>query len=303
MAGKRSALAALVLACLPGASVACQLSLAGPVTQQPLTYSPFDAASATAQVSFTLQNADSKPCDGAFAFFASGALEAKAAGGVLSYRLTGSGGSIAQNAPNPPSTLPAGGGAAYFTVGARQTYTATAMLSVGEGQVVPPGTYAGTLQLGVYQSASGQYSRAPVTSAMLGVAIGVNSQMTVALAGGGRRTTLNFGDLTEGATRSVQLLAYANQGFRLIVSSDNAGVMKPTDAAAQAEGVWRVPYTIAINKSAPVSLAQQRTLALWPAATQKSGVAIPIDVQAGSIAGQRAGIYRDVITISIDAIP
>ena len=64
-----------------------------------------------------------------------------------------------------------------------------------------------------------------------------------------------------------------------------------------------MPYTIAILKTAPVSLSQQRTISLWPAATQKSGIAIPIDVQIGSIAGQRAGIYRDVITIAIDPGP
>ena len=90
--------------------------------------------------------------------------------------------------------------------------------------------------------------------APLNVAITVNSQMTLAVAGGGRTTTLNFGDFVEGAKRSVQLLAYANQGFHLMVSSDNGGVMRPVDAAAKAEG-------------------------------------------------QRAGVYRDVITIAIDPGP
>lgn len=100
----------------------------------------------------------------------------------------------------------------------------------------------------------------------------------------------------------MRLQAHSNQGFRLIVSSDNAVVMQPVDPAAIAEGVWRVPYTVAFNRTAPVTLSQQRTLSLWPAGTQRFGVAIPIDVQAGS-SGQRAGIYRDVITIALDAGP
>lgn len=200
--------------------------------------------------------------------------------------------------------LPGAATAAHITVGARQTYTATAALSAGEGQVAPPGMYTDQLYLGVYQSAGGgAYTKTQIPAVTLGVTIGVNSQMTVAIAGGGRKTTLNFGDFVQGATRSVQLQAYSNQGFRFIVSSDNAGVMKPTDTAAIAEGNWQVPYTIAINRMPPVNLSQQRVLSLWPAATQKSGIAIPIDVQVGSIAGQRAGIYRDVITIAIDAGP
>jgi hypothetical protein len=100
------------------------------------------------------------------------------------------------------------------------------------------------------------------------------------------------------------LLAYSNQGFHLVVSSDNAGVMKPIDPVAMAEGRWRVPYTIAVNRGAPVELSRHnRTISLVQGATTKSGVAIPIDVQIGSIKGQRAGFYRDVITVAIDAGP
>jgi hypothetical protein len=272
--------------------------------QQPLTYNPFEAGASPAAISFTIKNTDSKSCDVAFAFFKPGAPQASGPGGSLTYQIFASGGPVTQNAVSPPTVLPGAASASYFTVGAKQTYTAKAIVTVGEWQVVPPGTYADTLYLGIYQSAGGgQYTKAQIPSTPFGVLIGVNSQMTVALAGGGRKTTLNFGDFVQGATRSVQLQAYANQGFRLTVSSDNAGVMRPTDAQAIAEGIWQVPYTVAINRMAPFSLSRPQLLSLWPAATQKSGITIPFDVQAGSIAGQRAGTYRDVITIAIDAGP
>ena len=103
--------------------------------------------------------------------------------------------------------------------------------------------------------------------------------------------------------RSVNLLAWSNQGFNVLVSSDNAGVMKPTDPVARAEGQWCVPYKIAVNKRAPVDLSEQRTISIGQAATAKSGLAIPIDVQVGSTRDQRAGIYRDVITVAIDPRP
>ncbi len=256
-------------------------------------------------VSFTLRNGDSKPCNAAFAFFAQGAPQARAAGGgaALAYQvLSPSGGSATQVAPASPASL-SGGNAAFITVGARQTVPVTATISVGQGQVVGAGVYTDQLFLGIYQSPGGGTYAKAAPETPLNVTIGVNSQMTLAVAGGGLKTTLNFGDLVEGAKRSVQLLAYSNQPFHLAVSSDNAGVMKPVDSVALSEGQWRVPYTISVFRTGPIDLSQQRTLSLWPAATQRSGLAIPIDVQIGSTKGQRAGIYRDVITIAIDAGP
>ena len=175
-------------------------------------------------------------------------------------------------------------------------------ISVGDGQVVGSGVYTDQLALGVYQRGAGDaYTKA--ADAPLTVTIQVHSQMTLTIAGGGRKTTLNFGDFVDGATRSVHLLAYSNQGFHLVVSSDNAGVMKPVDRVALAEGQWRVPYKIALNRGAPVDLSQRRAISLGQGATAKSGLVIPIDVQIGSIKDQRAGIYRDVITVAIDPLP
>jgi hypothetical protein len=209
--------------------------------------------------------------------------------------------SVTQSAVSPPQKLDTLSSAGIIPLGANATAAATATLSVSEGQVAGPGHYTDLLTLSVYQSQSGgAYTKAFETT--LNVAIGVNAQVTLAIAGGGRKTTLNFGDFVEGAVRSVNLLAYANQGFHLAVSSDNSGVMKPADTTALAEG-WRVPYTVAIFKTAPIDLAQQRTVSLWPKATPRTGLAIPVEVQVGSIKGQRAGIYRDVITIAIDPMP
>lgn len=296
---------AIVLACLAlfpaAASADCNLSL-GPVIQQPLTYNPFQAGAATATISFTLKNGASKPCSGAFAFFKLGAPQASASGASLTYEVFRASAIVTQSAASSPARLDTLASAAIITVGANETATETAILSVPDGQIVGAGDYTDQLILGVYQSLGGGGFYAKAFERPLKVAIGVNAQVTLAIAGGGRYTTLNFGNFVEGAVRSVQLLAYANQGFHVTVSSDNAGVMKPTDPVTLAEG-WRVPYTVAIFKTPPIDLAQRSTVSLWPKATQKAGLAIPIDVQVGSIKGQRAGIYRDVITIAIDPAP
>ena len=221
----------------------------------------------------------------------------------MNYRiLNASGVPLTQNAAVTPSTLAPAGNAAVVTVGANQSYMANAIISVYDGQVVGPGIYTDQLFLAVYQSAAGGPYTKAVPDTPLNVAIGVNSQMTVAVAGGGLGTTLDFGNLVEGATRSVHLLAYSNQGFHLTVTSDNAGVMKLSDAS-RSGGLWDVPYTVSIFRTGYVGLSQKRTVSLWPTATQKSGLAIPIDVRIGSITNLRAGVYQDVITIAVDAGP
>jgi hypothetical protein len=295
-------LLATLLAVSGVSAQACQLSLLGPVTQRPLTYNPFQAGASTAEVTFTLRNADSQPCDAAFAFFRLGAPQAQADGATLNYQVLGQSGPVTQGLAAAPGALPGAGAAANSTVGARQTHTAHAIVSVGDGQVAGPGLYTDRLTLGLYQRAAGTtYTK--VADAPLTVTINVNSQMTLAVAGGGRKTTLNFGDFVDGAIRSVNLLVFSNQGFRLVVRSDNGGVMKPIDRVALAEGQWRVPYMIAVNRSGPVDLSRARAISLGQGATAKSGLVIPVDVQIGSTKGQRAGIYRDVITVAINPGP
>ena len=295
---------AIFLLCLAlspaAASAGCLLNLAGPVTQQPLTYNPFQAGAATATISFAIKNTGNQTCSAAFAFFKLGALQATASGAGLSYRILSIGGvPITQSAASPPDKLNTASEAALTTLPANVSITVTATLTVPNGQVAGPGTYADLLTLGVYQSLGGSALYTKAFESPLNVSITVQSQVTLAVAGGGRNTTLDFGNLVEGAVRSVQLWAYANQGFHMTVSSDNAGVMKPIDSSARGEG-WRVPYTVAIFKTAPIDLTQQQSVSLWPTATQKMGLAIPVDVHVGSTKGQRAGVYRDVITITVD---
>ncbi len=294
---RRWGAAAALLLLFGSSAPACQLSLSGPVIQKPLTYNPFQAGASMAELSFTVRNGDAKPCEAAFAFFRRGAPLAVDDGAALKYQLSAQPGPVTQNAETPPITLRGGGAMASLTVGARQTSTAHAMISVGDGQVVGPGIYRDQLTLGFYQSEPGRaYTR--IAEAPVAITIRVNSQMTLAVAGGGRKTTLNFGDFVEGAVRSVLLLAYSNQSFHLAVSSDNAGVMKPIDASPT-EG-WRVPYTISVDRGRPLDLSRDQIISLGQRGTSKFGLSIPIDVRVGSMKNQRAGYYRDVVTVAID---
>lgn len=147
----------LFLASPPAAaSAGCLLTLAGPVTQQPLTYNPFQAGAATATISFTIKNTGNQTCSAAFAFFKLGALQANASGASLTYRILSIGGvPITQSAASPPEGLNTASGAALNMLPANASIMATATLSVPNSQMAGPGTYTDLLTLGVYQSLGG----------------------------------------------------------------------------------------------------------------------------------------------------
>jgi hypothetical protein len=294
---RRLSIVLFCLASLPAfAGGPCLLSSSGAISQAALNYDPFQAGAATATITFSIQNRGDA-CTAAFAFFKAGAPSASFGGVALNYQVLASKVDIVQRRPKASDILYDAMHGWTLNVPANTTIQATATISIQAGQVVGPGAYTDALTLGVYNNASGVYRKSfetPFTAS-----IGVKSLATLTVSGG-KNYSLNFGDLKEGAASTVKLLVYSNQRFHLTVSSDNAGVMKPTDPAAQAEGVWRIPYTVSIFQTTPFSLAQRQTLSLWAEATQRTGLEIPVTVQIGSIAGQRAGIYRDVITIAID---
>jgi hypothetical protein len=294
---KRLAIALLCLAASPAlAAQPCVLSLSGALSQTPLNYDPFQVGAATATISFTIQNRGDG-CTAAFAFFKVGDPQASFGGATLSYQVTASGIPIVHQHPRARDTLHGATHAGTLTVSANTTIQATATISVPAGQMAGPGAYTDALTLGVYNSASGVYQKSFETP--FTVSVGVNSLATLAIKGGGKSVTMDFGDFVEGAIRTVTLTAYSNQGCHLTVSSDNAGFMKPVNAAAAAEG-WRVPYTVKVFDKVSFDLSTQHTVSLSPTATPVTGLDIPVAVTVGSIKGQRAGTYRDVITIAID---
>jgi hypothetical protein len=186
--------------------------------------------------------------------------------------------------------------AGTLAVPAKTTVQASATLSVPAGQVVGQGAYTDALILCVYNNATGVYQKSfetPFTAS-----IGVAALATLATAGGGQSTTLQLGNLADNVSASVNLTAYSNQAFHLTLSSDNAGVLKLTPDPLN-EG-WSIPYTVSVSGAGAYNLATAQSVHLWSSGTPSTGAVFPLSVQVRSVAGKRAGIYRDVITIAID---
>ncbi len=278
---------------------ACQLELAAPPAVLRLRYDPFDATPAKASTPVQIRNTGNGACEAAIALFRAGPRQARANGpDSLSYDITDfRGASLIAYGLTPLARLAPSFAPATVTVAPGATATLELTAVTPRGQIAPPGEYADALDIGLYRADGQAYERS-AGSGRLHLVISAVAVMRLTLAGGGRKTTLDFGELTEGATRLVMLQAYANQGFRLRASSENGGRMLPTDAAAQAEGGWQAPYTVSLNRAGYLALDAERAIDITPAATGLAGLAIPVEIRIGSIAKQRAGLYRDVITLT-----
>lgn len=283
-------------------SFACSVVIENHAAKASIAYDPFDAAAAFVTHSIPIKNIGSKMCDGAIAFFKIGSAAARAGGATaLSYELM---------SQTTSARLLMQGAA---TSAAPQAYLAAPALRPGEvrmltftvrappGQIAPPGLYSDMIEAVAYQGSASSLTRT-TASTSISVNIVVDAVMSVNLAGGGQSIALDFGTLSAGATRSVMIQARSNQSYRFVVSSEHGGVMKLDPPSA--DGVaWKVPYTIRINNGGGLALDGDQKIAISRTASALAGSAIPVEIKIGDPSNQRAGRYKDVITVKIDALP
>jgi spore coat protein U-like protein len=292
--------AALLLQIAPPL-LACNVSIEGRPVIGNIAYNPFDPVPAIATVTIPIKNNGSKTCDGAIGFVKIGSLAARGGGPfALSYELASqtSGASLLTQAATP--------------TGRPQVYLAAPGLRPGEvrmlayrikvppGQLAPPGIYSDTFEAVAYQGSASALTSAG-SAIQLSVNFGVEVVMSVNIAGGGQAVALDFGSLAAGATRSVTIQARSNQSYRFVVSSEQGGVMR-LDPAPSDGMVWKIPYTVRIGNGGELTLNADRKIPISQGATALGGSSIPMEIKIGDPSNQRAGRYKDVITVKIDAL-
>ena len=105
---------------------------------------------------------------------------------------------------------------------------------------------------------------------------------------------VDLGELREGvAPVPLQLRVNATGTYDLSVTSENLGRLRLGSSD------WYVPYSVAIGGNA-VNLTGPRTLS-GPAGKEFRRDSLPIQFVIGDISDRRAGVYSDVISISITA--
>ena len=160
---------------------------------------------------------------------------------------------------------------------------------VPPGQDVAAGVYAATLDV-QFECAVGQNTgNVRLQTGVLPITITVPSVLSVNLAGGGQKGTIDFGQF-EDATKSANIQVRSTGPFVLRISAEHAGKMLLQGASG---GAGReIPYTLTFNGAAApldADIAFGRT--------GVGGLSMPLAATVGDVSGERAGVYKDTLTV------
>jgi hypothetical protein len=126
--------------------------------------------------------------------------------------------------------------------------------------------------------------------------------MTV--AGVGSTGRIDFGVLEAAeAVQSVNIHAQATGAYRVAIQSEQDGVLRNTATGADS---YTVQYSVTlggvlINELTPYQAATASGTILLDGGT--AILPLVIDLDTSGVAGLRAGIYRDILTLTISAEP
>lgn len=173
------------------------------------------------------------------------------------------------------------------------TQTVGYSISVERGQIASPAMLGDRIEVVLF-SENGQIE---IDRRDLYFWIQVESVSMVNLAGGGVGTTVQFGSLATGMTRSLILEARSNTPYKISFTSSNSGNLQLDPAIPGRD--WSVPYRMLVDGS-PFDLSRQTYLqGISPVSGQHSH---SITFEIINADGKRAGRYKDVITARISPV-
>ena len=251
-------------------------------------YSPFDAVDKRHTVEIAVENLSSEPCRFGLGFERS-ASDAKL-GGILTYRFMHDSIDLfaeMASAESPVIAVDVDGG---------QRKRLSAEVVIPRGQYVAPGQYRAGAHIYLYSIKDSRVQK--VEARKIEFVQEIEPEFSISVAGGGQKTTMDFGVLAEGAEKSVKLRARSNTDYKLVVASDNDGKMILTPPVTGR--TWSVGYAAKLDGTQlALNSGETSTSAI---STQSGGyVDHDLDVTIKETEDKRAGTYKDILTIVIEA--
>jgi hypothetical protein len=163
--------------------------------------------------------------------------------------------------------------------------------AVNEDRLVNDGLYSQRVMLVAEQKESGDV----LASRALVLGVNVLPSAVLGLSGQYRRNggqaLVDLGELSEGVAQvPLQMTIASTRAYRLEFVSKNSGQLKMADSS------WSVPYQLMIGES---TLSLASTAKYNSTGNDASRDSLPMRFVIGSVAGKRAGLYSDLITVSI----
>jgi hypothetical protein len=273
----------IVISCGGTASeAACAGKITSVNAQAPLTYSPFAPWSAQQKLILTVQNTGSQAC--AYQLSTPSRFYPLQFGGKLSFSITGS--TFGSSASQPFILLtPA--------IKSGQSAQFSAVLSIFRGQAVASGTTVSNIGFDL-APAGASAGQTPIDEVIVPVTCVVPPIFEINLAGSGQTTSVQFGTLAPGQTASVILQTRTTGNYQLDFQSRNGGFLILQGLTGQSS---KIPYNLTIDGQ-PVALGAASFLKVTAGPGE---AAHRLAVTIGGTAGNLAGTYIDVITVSIES--
>lgn len=286
--------APLILLCSPAAAhAACELSIEPLRTDITSRFDPFETDGLRETIEVRVSNRGTSECIGQFATSLEGeqfGLRSASDRRPVVYRLLDerSGRDVT---PLAGRSLPANGGTIRLAPGGQSLEMVTFYAQTMQG--LSQGRYSQVVDLGVVDAAGIYLARRPVTlsldvvpSAMIGVKGEVQRSNGAAV--------VELGVLKPGRKElPLALYVASTGGYRVTVSSENAGRLKHRDAE------WYVSYQMRMGRH-PLHLDSPDSFEVASSRARLDDY--PLDIILGATENRRAGIYSDTVTFTVAAL-
>lgn len=148
------------------------------------------------------------------------------------------------------------------------------------------------------------YGAEQVTNSAREATVTVTSGYSMTVAGGGSTGLLDYGVLeADEAAKSVTIHTQATGAYRVTLASEQNGVLRNTAVGA---GGYTVPYTATLDGAVLDEITPyQATVSSGTILLAEGTAVLPlvIDLDTSGVVALRAGIYRDILTLTISAEP
>ena len=284
-------LLASICAISPGAEAACDAELERIDTvswSRSGGYDAFDTVGYADQFGFEVLHLDKdgEPCEVIATLEASNGL-----------RLDGPGRDKLAYDIRADANLPNGSGSLTFRLDLEpgERRRVAYFIFLPPSQFVGSGNYEGQLTINLAEDLDGTLEAEDRRDVAVRATAGSGARISF-VGAIGRRQTVDFGELTDGkSSPPVFLDVRSTADYEIRLTSEEGGRL-----VQRADGkTWSVPYNTIIDGNA-VDLDKTKSIGRrFSGPTDPAGYRMPLTFQLGSIGNQRAGSYRDRITIEV----
>ena len=216
-----------------------------------------------------------------------------AAGGA---RLDGPGGDKLAYDIRTDANLPSGGGLTFrLDLEPGERRRVVYFIFLPPGQFVGSGAYDGRLAINLAEDLNGTLEAEDRRDVPVRATVGSGARISF-VGAVGRRQTVDFGELTDGKSSApVFLDVRSTADYEIRLSSEEGGKL-----VQRADGkTWSVPYRTTLDGDIVDLEKTASTGRRFSGPTDPAGHRMPLGFRLGPVGNQRAGSYRDRITIDI----